>query len=277
MEFLLSKLNSERLQRVLRQIRFRFFGSRDFDKMLQKLVESQVYGEFCEKVYGRNLCQLNVLDEDQLQAMLAELNITSSDRVLDLGCGVGKLSEYISFSTGAHVTGIDYAKKTVAMAKERTISQKNQLEYKIFDLNKLSTRLGSFDYVLALDTLYFVDDLEDSILAIKKILKPGGKFVTFYSCKVIGSSDYRQMDPIANDLGAALTKCGFEFKTWNFTDNQERIWRTCIEVSTELKEKFEDEGNIDIYASRLAEGQRHLKTIEKKRAARFMYLATVES
>lgn len=266
----------QKLQRFYRELQFRVFGARDFDKTLLSLSKSAVYAEFCEKVYGRNLCQLNVLDEQQLQAMLFELNLNPTHRVLDLGCGVGKLSEYISSVTGAHVTGIDYAKTTVELAKQRTFSKQDKLNFRVGNLNKLSTDLGSFDCVLALDTLYFVDDLEKCILSIKKLLKPGGQFITFYSCKVVGSSDFSQIQPKTNKLGKALKKCGFDFKTWDFTLSQEQIWRTCIEVSNNLKEKFEAEGTIDLYKSRIEEGQRHLKSIEKGRAARFMYASTYE-
>lgn len=263
----------EKIQRLINELKFKFFGSRDFDKTLLKLSKSKVYGEFCEKVYGRNLCQLNVLDEHQLQVMLDELKLNSTHRVLDLGCGVGRLTEYISSVSGAHVTGIDYAKKTIQLAQQRTITKREKLDFKVGNLNKLSTQLGSFDYVLALDTLYFVDDLENCIGMIKKLLKPGGQFVTFYSSKVIGSSDFSQIEPTTNRLGKALKKCGFKFKTWEFTDNQEQIWRACIDVSEQLKEKFLAEGTIDICESRIQEGQRHLKSIEKNRAVRFLYFA----
>jgi 2-polyprenyl-3-methyl-5-hydroxy-6-metoxy-1,4-benzoquinol methylase len=88
--------------------------------MLLKSQKSKAYGEFCKKVYGRNLCQFNMFDEEQLQKLLTELNLNNTHIVLDLGCGNGLISEYISDLTGAKVIGIDYAGGAIKEAQKLT-------------------------------------------------------------------------------------------------------------------------------------------------------------
>ncbi len=141
----------------------------------------------------------------------------------------------------------------------------------IGNLNTLPSAIGLFDCIIAIDTLYFVKDLENSIREIRKLLKPGGQFAVFYSCKTDAAGDVDQLQANTNKLGKVLSKCHIKFQTWNFTLNQEKVWTLCFKVAEELKEKFEVEGTLDLYKSRIQESQRHLNAISEGRAARFMY------
>jgi len=50
---------------------------------------------------------------------ISYLEIKTGDKVLDLGCGAGGISEYISDETGAHVTGLDYAASAIDVPTDR--------------------------------------------------------------------------------------------------------------------------------------------------------------
>ncbi|NHJ26404.1 MAG: hypothetical protein EAX89_17630, partial [Candidatus Lokiarchaeota archaeon] len=60
-----------------------------YDDLLIRSAESKAHAIFCERVFGKNLYQFNVLDTIQLETMLKQLNLQPDDYVLDLGCGLG--------------------------------------------------------------------------------------------------------------------------------------------------------------------------------------------
>ena len=68
------------------------------------------------------------MDMAELGKMLDCLDLKSGDAVLDLGCGAGVISEYISDQTDAAVTGIDYAATTIAAATARTQDKRSRLD-----------------------------------------------------------------------------------------------------------------------------------------------------
>jgi hypothetical protein len=48
----------------------RLFGAKGFSKMFLASSQSETYSLFCNKVYGRDLCQANMLDEDKLPEVI---------------------------------------------------------------------------------------------------------------------------------------------------------------------------------------------------------------
>lgn len=131
-----------------------------FGRMLVRAEQSQAFGHFCERVYGRNLTQFGTADMEQLGKLIAVLGFNEESRVLDVGCGIGTTAEYISAVTGARVTGIDLAEPAIERALERTQEKAERLSFSVMDVNQIACPPGSFDAVIAVDTLYFAKDLD---------------------------------------------------------------------------------------------------------------------
>ena len=92
---------------------------------------------------------------DQMRAkLLSQLpNNLDGARVLDAGCGVGQVSQALA-ERGAKVTAIDISPSLIEIAQRRIPSSlHNQIEFVAGDMN--NTALGSFDYVLAMDSLIY--------------------------------------------------------------------------------------------------------------------------
>lgn len=66
---------------------------------------------------------------DSVNDLIAHLEVGEGDKVLDLGCGAGGISEYISDVTGAHVTGLDYAATAIETATIRTSGKRDRLVF----------------------------------------------------------------------------------------------------------------------------------------------------
>jgi ubiquinone/menaquinone biosynthesis C-methylase UbiE len=248
--------------------------SKGYDNLLSKAETSQAYSIFCERVFGRDLSQYNVLDMEQLNTLIEKLNLKPGEVALDLGCGNGKIAEYISDLTGAKVVGLDFAPELIARAQRRTADRKDRLTYVMGDMDDLAFEDGSFDAIISIDTLYFVESIDTTIRKLKSILKPAsGKLAIFYdqSCGPDESRDV--LLPENTKVGAALRNNGLAYETVDYTANSREIWIREMEAAEELKELFAKEGNTDIYEDRAQDAKRTLDTIEKGKQVRYFYLA----
>jgi SAM-dependent methyltransferase len=249
--------------------------SSGFDDVLVRSFRSKTYRRFCELVYGRDLCQYNVADMEQLERMLGLLQPGADDRVLDLGCGPGTISEYVSDTTGAHVTGLDCSKAAIELANEVTAEKRDRLNFMVGDMDRLELPPESFDAIIAIDTLYFVEDLDNTICTARTLLAPGGRMAIFHDQHLSPEQPKELLQIEHTKLAKALGKAGLSFDAIDFTGNEERLWQAEIDVAEALKADFEAEGNLDLYRSRIAESERLLKLCASRRVARYLYHAVL--
>lgn len=79
-----------------------------YDAFYSALERSQAHHLFCERVYGKDLGQHGFADMEQLELLLRVTQIGPLQSALDLGCGDGRIAEYLSDCSGANFTGLDY-------------------------------------------------------------------------------------------------------------------------------------------------------------------------
>lgn len=91
------------------------------------------------------------------------------ERILDLGCGDGALTQKIA-AVGAHVVGVDASEEMVAAA------QKLGLDARVMDGQAL-TFDGEFDAVFSNAALHWMRNADDVIAGVRRALRPGGRFV----------------------------------------------------------------------------------------------------
>ena len=102
-------------------------------------------------------------------AVFALLNPRAGERILDVGCGEGSLTEKIS-ATGATVVGIDASAEMVAAATARGI------DARVIDAERLPFE-HEFDAVFSNAALHWVRDHDAMLAGVHRALKPGGRFV----------------------------------------------------------------------------------------------------
>jgi SAM-dependent methyltransferase len=94
----------------------------------------------------------------------------SGERVLDLGCGDGQLTQRIA-ATGAIVTGVDASPSMVAAARARGVAVNEA------PAESLPYPDGTFDAVFSNAALHWVRDQDSMMAEVHRVLKPGGRFV----------------------------------------------------------------------------------------------------
>jgi SAM-dependent methyltransferase len=102
-------------------------------------------------------------------SILARLAPKPGERILDLGCGDGVLTEQIA-AAGAAVLGVDASPQMVEAARRRGV------EAQVIDARALPFD-AMFDAVFSNAVLHWVEDADAPIAGVARALKPGGRFV----------------------------------------------------------------------------------------------------
>jgi SAM-dependent methyltransferase len=106
------------------------------------------------------------------------MNIPSEARVLDVGCGNGWATRLVARkASGGSVVGIDIADEMVRVARDSSLSFTN-VEFRIASAAKLPFNEAEFTHAFSMESLYYYDDIPGALREIKRVLGPGGLFVT---------------------------------------------------------------------------------------------------
>lgn len=111
--------------------------------------------------------------------MIEDLNIKDVDRVLDIGCGRGRIASHVATVSHAHVTGINIDDEQLKHARQFT-KQKGLEKLTNFqkgDMNEIPFPFkdGTFDAVYHIQAFSYSKDLNKLLKEIHRILKPGGR------------------------------------------------------------------------------------------------------
>lgn len=106
--------------------------------------------------YGREVAEL--------------LDARSHERILDLGCGDGALTEYIAQDASLVVVGVDASPELIVAARARG------LDARVVDARAL-TFANEFDAVFTNAAMHWMRPLDAVVAGVRRALRPGGRFV----------------------------------------------------------------------------------------------------
>ena len=96
-------------------------------------------------------------------------------RVLDVGCGGGILSESMS-ERGATVTGIDLSEPAISVARLHALDSELNVDYQCVAAEDFAQEnANQFDVVTCLELLEHVPDPASTVAACAAMVKPGGQ------------------------------------------------------------------------------------------------------
>ena len=110
---------------------------------------------------------------------LKAAGIQLTDRVLDVGCGGGKVISRILEETRREVAGVDHSPEAVKTARSvnRAAISSGRLRIVESSVESLPFRDGFFDVVTAFETTYFWPELQAGLTEIHRVLNRGGRLV----------------------------------------------------------------------------------------------------
>lgn len=117
---------------------------------------------------------LHAINPLRLDWILSYTGSLAGKQVLDVGCGGGILSESLAQS-GADVTGIDLAERSLKIARLHSLESSVPVKYEMISAEDMADQHpGRFDVVTCMEMLEHVPDPGSIIAACAKLVKPGG-------------------------------------------------------------------------------------------------------
>jgi SAM-dependent methyltransferase len=98
--------------------------------------------------------------------------LARGERLLEIGCGTGLVTERVHAATGASIVGIDISPELVAEAQARL----PQAAFRVENAFRMSFPDASFDAVYGSSILYHLE-IEPALREIMRVLRPGGRMV----------------------------------------------------------------------------------------------------
>jgi trans-aconitate methyltransferase len=135
---------------------------------------------------------------ERARGLLEWLAPQKGERILDLGCGTGRLSAEIA-ATGAEVVGVDRSPEMIAQARNKFPA----LRFEVCDARSL-TFANEFDALFSNAALHWIPQAEQVVAGIAHALKPGGRFVAEFGSKGNVRSVIWALEKALVQLGASL-------------------------------------------------------------------------
>jgi trans-aconitate 2-methyltransferase len=110
--------------------------------------------------------------------VLDRLPLTGDERVLDAGCGTGRVTELLAARLPrGRVVALDASRSMIETARQRLAAFGDMIEYLIADLGRPLPLTGPVDAVLSTATFHWLTDHDALFANLAAVLQPGGWLV----------------------------------------------------------------------------------------------------
>lgn len=246
------------------------FSKAWYNEYFQRAAESPTHSRFCEAVYGIDLCQHGMMDIEEMD-FLASL-LKPGEKVLEVGCSNGYITEYLHEKTGCNILGLDYADVAIGQAQNRNRDKAGSLNFQCADLIHDELPGGDYDVILAIDSIYFMGDYNKTLAKLNARLRPGGRMIiAAFQAKEESDPDTILLPGHAR-MDQALKALSLRYVQHDFTPNVRNHWIKNYQFSRTLQPEFADEGNAFLCEARMAENGWFKDHAERETLVRFMYM-----
>ena len=238
-------------------------GADYYKEIKRKLVDYySVLNHLCaigqvEKMYippAMDLSQSIIANQSLFEKKMAQdLAIKLGDRVLDIGCGRGRVASHMASMTGAHVTGINIDADQLEAAHKFVLGSglSEQTRFQHGDLNEIPYPFPdqSFDAIYQIQVFSLAKDLEKLFKELHRLLKPGAKlaFLDWVRLEKYNPEDpqhahlMKRIKPLIGAIGTPsaeeftelLKKAGFDILV-----NEMRASTVCKRLSLKTRTNF---------------------------------------
>ncbi len=125
------------------------------------------------------------------EGLALELLQGPRERILDLGCGAGRLADSLS-GCAAQVVGIDVSESMISVARRQPHAP--NVGYCVMDATRSALKPASFDAVVSLGMFEYLADPSPFLKEILRVLRPGGRVI--FTCHSKGSGLVRAWNKV---------------------------------------------------------------------------------
>lgn len=139
-----------------------------------------------------------LMDAEIIQYLRNALD--GANHALEIGCGTGMMAYQLSKELHVKIDACDLSEAVMQAGQEEQDKNKDSaVRYFVADANKTDFGTAKYDVIYSHDSLHHMAMIDDVMLAVKKALKPGGKFVI-----IENDEDNELNQNVANDILATL-------------------------------------------------------------------------
>ena len=123
------------------------------------------------------------------------LSPSDADNILDIGCGNGYMLNIFARQCGCDFTGIDTSNSAIknASRRNRIFLNNNRMILLCQSADAMTFDDSSFDKAYTVNTVYFWENLDETMTEIRRVLKPGGLFInTLYTNETLSRFSHTQ-------------------------------------------------------------------------------------
>ncbi len=120
----------------------------------------------------------SIVQQTWARELIARLKLRGDERILDVGCGDGKVTAEIARALQrGSATGVDASPQMIKFAQKAFPSKKSpNLEFRVMDARRIKFD-RQFDLVFSNAALHWVDDHQAILRGMASVLKSGGRLI----------------------------------------------------------------------------------------------------
>ncbi len=159
------------------------------------------------------------------EELIRKIEIDGSERVLDIGCGDGRITASIAnLVPGGSVLGIDSSGEMVRFAKERFPPEIHKnLRFAEADARTLDFE-EEFDLVVSFAALHWIADHGPVLRKIRRALRPGGRIFLQFGGRGNAAAPLNIAEEITREARWRSYFEGFDFRYGFFGAEEYRVW-----------------------------------------------------
>jgi SAM-dependent methyltransferase len=156
-----------------------YAGAGLHERIMERLAEAGVPGGAVTAEHLKPVDEFHIGGAEATAALIDQLEIGPSTRVLDIGCGIGGPARTIAARTGARVTGVDLTPDFVEAARKLTETVGLEAEFVVGSALDLPFPDAAFDLATLLHVGMNIADKPRLFAEAARVLVPGGTFAVF--------------------------------------------------------------------------------------------------
>jgi trans-aconitate 2-methyltransferase len=150
--------------------------------------------------------RLSALQRAMASEVLALLELAGAERVLDVGCGNGRVTTKIAARVPrGEVTGVDSSPSMIDFAVSNISKEASpNLRFEVADARRLRFK-QEFDLVVSLNALHWIPDQDQALRSIFAALKSGGRA----QLRLVPAGERRSLEQVIEEIRLSSRWSGF--------------------------------------------------------------------